>query len=1052
MSVARRDSVPPLHSQHLSRSNSSDSSSSGSSSESITYGRPTPPLTSQPVDDELLVRLVQASPTQDEESRYRRKSLIIQNFNNKHSSFGLPPPVASDITAPTSRRTSFQQNKIVRTLNNIYKNSISSTTLSGPVAPSLATAALFFRSLSPTNDETVQKLAHKHSIAHLRHSFPLSASASQLSLRSVAKNSNRRANSARALTMYKSTGEKKPTTTDSKALPPAPNSYEAPPQPPTHLTSSSLSSQGHKFSTSNPSENDSSPPPVQSSIPRPTPVKRKTRVSDLFSRLSASSTASSRAKAELKSSSSAKALEPSVSKIPTSNGASNIPSSKARSTFFKSRHSTGNLTSTKPLPSSPPVGGSKRRATNAVQPSIQRLSQSSVTSITPSIQSTQLAKPDELRSSPPPPAIPSQMVSKGMRINPTPATGSNATPFPASGPTRPFKPYSTTFNTSSHLSNQPISVTTATVSLPGHSATSKPRSARNFSSPSGTSNTTVTAPGARSHRINSAGSYMSPTSTVRLPHATAIASLTSANSNTTTSLTLSSTQSPLVNRRQSDGYGSPAINGRPTSRLKTHRRPGSRASMGSITSRAQNSFKVEDLKSKINELEEVLLQEKVERETVYSRVSRINSLEIALDRERSEKMQLLSRLKSYEGGSTATFVALQGEEGSNRNSSHSESSIVSLNKETSGDDSLSDRATMVGSPSVDDWRRMIRNTEFKTDALESKISALELEIENRDLQLAARDEDTFGYQILEFQNVITELKLGKETLRNENESLRNDLRKYKESIRTIKTRSQTLERKLSGKKTKLEVSENQLALIQEKLNRSSEEIEAKNRLLNHKARELEDMRARVKSTESHRLESEAQLVRATQQIDIYRVELEHVHTECEQVQAKAQHERWQSEKQVTALERDNRRGKRIIAALETSLQDLKISLEEKAMENDELNRSIQKVMEQANETIEGAKRHSLYIASPVMSPRPMSSPPNSAQAHIQQRRPASANNILPPHRRTHSMRNSLGGYAPSTSPDSNAYHLRNTLNSLQTAVQRRSYTESQSLVPLNLTN
>lgn len=473
--------------------------------------------------------------------------------------------------------------------------------------------------------------------------------------------------------------------------------------------------------------------------------------------------------------------------------------------------------------------------------------------------------------------------------------------------------------------------------------------------------------------------------------------------------------------------------------MKMNRRSASaRSSVGSTTtSRAQNSFRVEELKTKIHELEEVLLQEKAERETVYSRVSQINFLEGALDRERAEKQQLLAKLKVYETGTPLLDAdsSCPTPDGAHRRSTSSGES----NKDGSGYDTFSDRATMVESPSVDDWRRLKRDSESRTDALESKISALEQEIENRDMQLAAYGEEAFRYQILELQNAVTELKLGKEALRNENEALSLELKKYKESFKTVKARSQTLERKLSGRKTKLEVYESQMSITQDKLTRSNEEVEQKNKLLIQKARELEDVWSKLKSTESHLQECENHIVHTNRQMELCRLEVEQVRGECEQIQAKAQHERWQSEKQITALERDNRRGKRIVAALETSLQDLKISLEEKAMENDELNRSIQKVMEQANETIEGAKRHSLYIASPVMSPLPMSP--------VQ--RPASATTIRTHHPRRSQMRNSAGGYISSHPESHHQQPYRNSFNSILNAAARaQGHSENQT--PLSL--
>ncbi|KAF5096686.1 hypothetical protein DV451_004132 [Geotrichum candidum] len=219
-------------------------------------------------------------------------------------------------------------------------------------------------------------------------------------------------------------------------------------------------------------------------------------------------------------------------------------------------------------------------------------------------------------------------------------------------------------------------------------------------------------------------------------------------------------------------------------------------------------------------------------------------------------------------------------------------------------------------------------------------------------------ESKIDNNIFEYQNRITELKLSKQALKNENQALSAELAALKDSMKLAKTKSQSLERRLSGRNTKLQVLESQVAVLQQRVASGASEVDSKNKLLNIKSRELDDMNAKLKFTSSHLQEADAQLVRATKQLDVYKTELDKRRLEIEQLQSRSEHERWQFEKQLTQLERDNRRGKRLITALETSLQDLKISLEEKAMENDELNRSIQRVMEQANETIEGAKRHS----------------------------------------------------------------------------------------------
>lgn len=444
--------------------------------------------------------------------------------------------------------------------------------------------------------------------------------------------------------------------------------------------------------------------------------------------------------------------------------------------------------------------------------------------------------------------------------------------------------------------------------------------------------------------------------------------------------------SPMHLRRQSEGFNATSVvSMRATSRMKTHRRSVGSRSLSSYSPRSQstliNPVKVEELKSKINELEEVLMQEKAERDSVYTRMSRISSLEAELDREKIEKARLLTRLKIYEGGYTSNRSSLLSS--NPRYSTHSAQSD-GASSFTSVAPSLEDRGTMVGSPFVDDWRRLTnRDSGYSIDALEVKVRTLEQEVEKRDLQLAAAaaaspNDDKYD-QTLEFQNNLTELKLKKEALRNENETLRTELQFLRDNVKTLSARTQLLDRKLCGKNTQLDQNEVKLKAMQDQVDTITQELEEERTRLSVAKRSTEEVASKLRQTESDLSDSELQTARATKQMQALRNELERVRLEAEQEATKALHNRRQLEKQVAGLQRDNRRSARVVTALETSVQDLKISLEEKAMENDELNRSIQKVMEQANDTIEGAKRHSTVSSAGILlSPNVSGSSPTTA--------------------------------------------------------------------------
>lgn len=439
---------------------------------------------------------------------------------------------------------------------------------------------------------------------------------------------------------------------------------------------------------------------------------------------------------------------------------------------------------------------------------------------------------------------------------------------------------------------------------------------------------------------------------------------------------------------------------RPSSRVRTRRSAsrlginggsttptGFRSISGPVSQRLRTINRVDELKSKIAELEQVLDQEKAEREQVFTRIERVSILEHTLEKERGEKARLAEKLREYEVISKHTslqsledFEKHKEEDESRRTSSISDTSIVSAkstNMRNSIDMVLQSPMSNNRLSSSDDstWKRMYCESELRMERLDTQVRALEHEVEARDQALKSHDQDLYKNQtqLVAFQNAVTELKLNKETLRNENGTLLKQVTKLKQTIEATKSRTSKMEQKLNSKQNKIEVLNTSFQKSQDALAMAMVEMEKKNTLLLTKNKELNELSNKLRAAESKSLETDHQMFLARKQLEAYGTEIDRLRKENEHLNSKMQREQWNSTKQVSVLERELRRKKRLVVALETSLQDLKISLEEKAMENDELNRSIQKVMEHANETIEGAKRNSNFMMSPLTSPRVSSS-------------------------------------------------------------------------------
>lgn len=370
---------------------------------------------------------------------------------------------------------------------------------------------------------------------------------------------------------------------------------------------------------------------------------------------------------------------------------------------------------------------------------------------------------------------------------------------------------------------------------------------------------------------------------------------------------------------------------RPVSRQRIVKRPGSRVGqVGGINPalmRIQNS-RVEELKTKINELEEVLQYEKAERDAAVSRVAQIKSLESLLAKERYEKEMLNMKLRNL-------MEQLMGSAASSPNLSGS------------------DTATL-----ADDER--IKYFQERILELEARLEN-DSRLESESIGSTDTDEDE-DRGLLDLQTEVSVLKSENKLLKRENNNYQNTLKRQNEEIKIFKNRLQKLEPEFISVSEKLKETGIKLKEHKERASNLETQLSSKELFIKERLSLLENIESKNKELDIKTRDLEEKLEKTREESDRFRIDRDDLQRQVQGFLTA----RKQTDKQITGLERDNRRAKRLITALETSLQDLKISLEEKAMENDELNRSILKVMEQANETIEGAKRHSLLITSPSL--------------------------------------------------------------------------------------
>jgi hypothetical protein len=361
-------------------------------------------------------------------------------------------------------------------------------------------------------------------------------------------------------------------------------------------------------------------------------------------------------------------------------------------------------------------------------------------------------------------------------------------------------------------------------------------------------------------------------------------------------------------------------------------------------------LRVEELKFKINELEQVLQQERADRETVITQQEQIAQLEGMLLRERREKDFMALKLKQAGVDSGVSCSPISGLESPTM--SESEQEVSMSTPETSN--SSSGDGIMATDPCSPHEQKLLQPYLAKIAELEARGSLEEHQM-NKNFD---------GTQdLLTLQTEISVLKSDNKALTVEKVNAQGLLRQRDEDILTLRKKIESLQTELSGVESR--ASDANTAVIE-----ASERATVAEKTLTQKNAQIEEQKGKIEKLSTSLATVEASWIEDQRLLDEVRDEFEKIKTDRDELHRQVQAfqvGRKHIDKQMSVLERENRRSKRLITALETSLQDLKISLEEKAMENDELNRSILKVMEHANETIEGAKRHSMVVTSPLLN-------------------------------------------------------------------------------------
>lgn len=343
----------------------------------------------------------------------------------------------------------------------------------------------------------------------------------------------------------------------------------------------------------------------------------------------------------------------------------------------------------------------------------------------------------------------------------------------------------------------------------------------------------------------------------------------------------------------------PSRNGSPATENKKVRRPaaGRASALGRTTAlgrssalghRTQGYHRVQELKQKVSELEQMMVQNRHDRELLVQQAARIRELEDQLSIHENEPLTPNSPTMSVISAGAASTAPSSASNSRSASGAHGNGSTPNLNGTAS--------FALSGRRDSQSRKSQHRNSQF--------------------------------------------------------------------SVRTA------LNDKMEREAERLREKEERLRIREERLARA--EAEAKAAAADAKAAtaEKELLQKKLSQAESLRMWE-------SQRVESLHEELDTVRTSRDNLQRQVggfQVSQRTLEKQLVMAQRDARRAKRVISALEANVHDLKITVEEKNMENDELNRSITRVMQQAASVLEGPHRIS-------------GSSDNSMDSYISDRRP-----------------------------------------------------------------
>lgn len=343
-------------------------------------------------------------------------------------------------------------------------------------------------------------------------------------------------------------------------------------------------------------------------------------------------------------------------------------------------------------------------------------------------------------------------------------------------------------------------------------------------------------------------------------------------------------------------------------------------------SKRPKSIPVQELKSKIMELESVLSQERSKYELEHDRIDRVSLLEQRLTQEHEENARLQAHILRLEQQTSLPSNKFDDQVvvESNKVSAPSENSV----KSTEYTSSMK--------------RQSLQQSEYKHQSLQQS-DYKHQSLQKSDYKQQYYDlQGLFSTQLAQFQSIISELKVQKKTLCSKNTSLTSEIDSLRIVLENNQLKFQKLEHQLNVKQAKIESLDNGFKTSQESLQMALRDLKKKNA-------EINDLNSSISML--------------TKQTSLYLSNVQALEKEVEMLNTKILRDSWSYSKQYNVQQRELRRKNCAIVSLETALQDAKISLEEKEMENDELNNSIMKLMERTNQAIEDVKRSSTISLS-----------------------------------------------------------------------------------------